>query len=105
MVSPVDVTLARRRTRIIVVDGERYRWVVAPDDEPGLAIVVERADGPGRRMVTWVEHGTVVAPGLVAWAIREALGQGWTPRERGRQVTFRVQDADRAALIRWPPGP
>lgn len=96
------MTLARKGTRIIVVDGERFRWVVAPDDEPGLAIVVERADGHGQRMVTWAEHGTVIAPGLVARAVREALELGWTPHERGSQVTFRIEDG--GALIPWPPG-
>jgi hypothetical protein len=96
------VALAKKGTRIIVVAGDRFRWVVAPDDEPGLAIVVEREDGHGRRMVTWVEHGTIITPGLVARVIRTALDHGWTPRESGEQVTFRVQDLDRATLTRWP---
>ncbi|MET8649033.1 MULTISPECIES: hypothetical protein [Nocardia] len=81
------MALARKGTRIIDVDGETYRWVVAPND-PDNAIVVESADQPGQRMVTWVEYGTVIAPGLVARAIRNALGKGWTPRERGVQLTY-----------------
>lgn len=85
------MALARRGTRVIVVDGERLRWVVAPDDEPGLAIVVERAEGQGQRMVTWVEHGTIITPRLVAQIIRDALEYGWTPRELGRQITFRME--------------
>lgn len=97
------MALARKGTRIIVIDGVRFRWVVAPDDEPGLAIVVERADGHGQRMATWVEHGTVITPGLVAGIIRKALEHGWTPRKSGEQVTFRVQDIDRTTLTRWPP--
>lgn len=83
------------------MDGERFRWVVAPDDEPGLAVVVERADGHGRRMVTWVEHGTIIAPGLVAQIIRKALEHGWTPRETGEQLTFRVEDIDHSPARRW----
>jgi hypothetical protein len=83
------MALARKGTRVIVVDGEHLRWVVAADDEPGLAVVVERAEGHGQRMVTWVEHGTVVTPGLVAQIVRDALDHGWTPREVGKQITFR----------------
>ncbi|RSS37374.1 hypothetical protein EF912_34840 [Streptomyces sp. WAC07061] len=82
--------IAKKGTRAIVVDGERYRWVVAADDEPGLGIVVVHDQVDGQRMVTWVEHGTVIAPGLVAGVIRRALERhGWTPRERGRQLTLR----------------
>ncbi|MGW5608861.1 hypothetical protein ACWEWI_22680 [Streptomyces sp. NPDC003753] len=83
------MALAKKGTRLITVDGCRYRWVVAPDDEPGLAIVVEDADAPGQRMVTWVQHGTVITPRLVARAIRRALGSGWTPQQHGPQFTTR----------------
>ncbi|MFJ8362234.1 hypothetical protein [Streptomyces sp. NPDC093984] len=83
------MALAKKGTRLITVDDRRYRWVVAPDDEPGLAIVVEDADAPAQRMVTWVEHGTVITPELLARAIRRARGLGWTPRQRGPQFTTR----------------
>ncbi|WP_153461210.1 hypothetical protein [Streptomyces kaniharaensis] len=102
------MAMAKKGTRVIVVDGERYRWVVAPNDEPGLAIVVLHADVDGQRMVTWVEHGVVVAPGLVAGAVRDALlHHGWTPRLRGRQLTLRClgrnpNPAD-LRLVAWPP--
>lgn len=85
--------LRRKGSRVIVVDGEQFRWVIAPDDEPGLAVVVEWADGHGQRMVTWVEHGTIITPGLVAQIIHKALEHGGTPQERAKQVTFRMQDA------------
>jgi hypothetical protein len=94
--------IAKKGTRLIVVGGHRLRWVVAPGDEPGLAIVVEHADEPGQRLVTWVDHGTVIAPGLVAEVVRDALGQGWTPRERGRQLTLRVTEPGGPARP-WPP--
>ncbi|MFI9502894.1 hypothetical protein [Nocardia sp. NPDC052566] len=81
----IAMALARKGTRIIVVDGQRYRWVVSPGDL--LAIVVERAEGVGQRMVTGgFEHPTVISPGLVAQAVRNALRHGWTPFERGRAL-------------------
>lgn len=89
--------IAKKGTRTIVVDGERYRWVVSADDEPGLGIVVEHGEVDGQRMVTWVEHGTVIAPGLVAVVVRRALERhGWTSREQGKQLTLRWNAAGAA---------
>ncbi|MFD8197252.1 hypothetical protein [Streptomyces wuyuanensis] len=94
-------------SRAITVDGERYRWVVAPSDD-GLRIVVVGGDGDEQRTATWVEHDVVIAPGLVAAVIRQALlRHGWTPWQRGKQVTLRCLDkapdpAD-LRLIAWPP--
>lgn len=83
--------IARQGTRILNLNGERYRWVVAPDDEPGLAIVVEIAEGHGQRMVTWVDHGTIITPRLVARVVHRALNRGWTPKQRGTQVDYRIE--------------
>jgi hypothetical protein len=94
------MTLARKGTRLITVNKVRYRWVVAPDDEPGRRIVIERAEAPGQRMVTWVDHGAVITPHLVAGVIQQALDQGWTPERRATQIVFRINHSDMAALGR-----
>ncbi|HEX5746848.1 MAG TPA: hypothetical protein VFZ09_11445 [Archangium sp.] len=83
--------LAKKGTRLMTVEGARFRWVVAPGDEPGLGIVVEAADSPGQRMVTWVDHGTTISPWLVREAILHALAQGWSPRARGPERVFRLE--------------
>ncbi|WP_043321852.1 hypothetical protein [Corallococcus coralloides] len=83
------MTLQRKGTRRIVVEGMNYRWTVAPNDEPGLGIVVEHESGHGQRMVTWVEHGTIIAPGLVRDVIVHALEAGWTPDRPGNELVFR----------------
>jgi len=83
--------LAKKGTRLMTVEGARYRWAVAPNDEPGLGIVVEAADSPGQRMVTWVEHGTAISPWLVREAILHALSEGWSPRARGPERVFRLE--------------
>lgn len=80
--------LARKGARIIDVDGVRYRWVVGAKDEPDMAVVAEIADHQGQRMATVVGQGAVIAPGLVAQAIRAALERGWIPQQRGPQVTY-----------------
>lgn len=84
------MALARKGTRRITVEGTAYRWIVAPDDEPGLGIVVELAEAPAQRMVTWVEHGNIISPWLVRRVIVHALSRGWQPRKRGRELVLRI---------------
>jgi hypothetical protein len=35
------MTIAQKRTRLIRADDIEYRWIVQPDDEPGLEIVMK----------------------------------------------------------------
>lgn len=85
------MTIAKKATRTITVNGERFRWRVAPNDEPGMAIVVESASAQGQRRATWVEHGNIISPWLVRRAILNALDSGWHPQERGSELTFRFR--------------
>jgi hypothetical protein len=85
--------LAKKGTRLLMVEGVQYRWVVAPADEPGLGIVVEDADSPGQRMVAWVEHGQTISPWVVRQAILHALSRGWRPQSRGPDLTFRLESS------------
>ncbi|MET8651197.1 hypothetical protein [Nocardia aurea] len=52
---------------------------------------MEVAEGHGQRMVTWVDHGTIITPRLVARVIYRALNRGWTPKQRGTQVDYRIE--------------
>ena len=72
------------------MDGVQYRWTVAPDDEQGLALIVERATLAARRLMCWLEHGVVVSPALVRRAILDALAAGWMPTQRGADFVQRV---------------
>jgi hypothetical protein len=83
------MTLPRKGTRLIVVDEIAYRWTVAPNDEPSLAIVVEHAEKPGQRLVRWVGHGTILRPGLVREAILDGLRAGWNAGAVGRDIVRR----------------
>jgi len=98
------MTLRRKGTRTIVVDAVAYRWTVAPNDEPGLAIVVEYAEAPARRLVSWVDHGTTISPRVVRAAIVEGLRAGWLPTATGRDVVRRqvLLDARTEALQQCP---
>lgn len=99
------MAIAKRGTRVIHVDGERYRWRVAPNDEPGLALVVLHDEAVGQRMAAWFDHGTIISPALVAASIRDALSHhAWTPRQRGRQLTLRCAQLPPGVGDREPAG-
>lgn len=85
------MSLAKQGTRRITVNGDQFRWRVAPNDEPGLAIVVENATSAAQRIVTWVDHGNTISPWLVRRAILNALEHGWRPHERGPELVFRFE--------------
>ncbi|HEY5956546.1 MAG TPA: hypothetical protein VIV60_08340, partial [Polyangiaceae bacterium] len=84
------MTLARKGTRQIVVDGVQYRWTVAPDEEPGVGIVAESATLPAQRLVSWIDHGVAIGPGLVGSAILDGLAAGWVPTLPGPDFIRRV---------------
>ncbi len=85
------MTLKKKTTRRIVVDGRSYRWIAAPNDE-GLAFVVEHESGHGQRVVAkWYEHGTVISPGVVRDVVVRALENGWRPDQPGPELVFWVR--------------
>lgn len=78
--------IAKKGTRKIIVDEISYRWVVSPDDEPGLGIIVEKHDNPGQRLTIYVPHGTIISPGLVRKIILYGIDIGWNPSETGKPI-------------------
>ena len=94
------MTLARKGSRRIRVGAVNYRWTVSPDDEPGLGIVVEDANSPAQRLVSWMSHGAVVSPRLVKRAILDGLASGWQPRQSGADFVRRIDELSRS--VRGP---
>jgi len=84
--------MARKGSRQIEVDAVKYRWTISSHDKPGLCIVVESAAGKGRRLVSRVEHGVVIRPGLVRRVILDALVSGWRIEEHGPDFLRQVPE-------------
>lgn len=91
--------LAKKETRIIIVNETTYRWVVSPDSGY-LHLVIEHKDLPGQRLIAGFKyHNTYVSdkdneyrrwaqrrlitPSLVKSVILIALDKGWKPTESG----------------------
>lgn len=84
------MSLAKKGTRRITVNDVQYRWTVSPNDEPGIAIVIEHSNSPAQRVVAWVDHGHVISPGMVRNVIIRVLGHGWQPEKKGPEMVFRL---------------
>ncbi|MCU0544545.1 MAG: hypothetical protein MUE44_20640 [Oscillatoriaceae cyanobacterium Prado104] len=82
--------ISKKGSRLIKVNDLEYRWVVKSDDY-GMSLVVESAENPGQRMITWLEYGNIISPGLVRKAILYAIDRGWHPQEKGQQIVFRLE--------------
>jgi hypothetical protein len=91
----MDMTVVKKRSRLITVDGVVYRWRVRrrPAHQGPLSFAIERADRrgtvliattPDTRPTDWVGTATPPAiPAIVAAMIRKARNQGWHPDTPG----------------------
>ena len=103
------MALAKRKTRLIHVDGTEYRWVVSPDDGY-LVLVVELAREPRSRLLVYSSYDellvpnldagghtrfseTMITPGFVRCWIRYALAHAWEPSTPGAE--FRLHCPNR----------
>ncbi|MEV6822723.1 hypothetical protein AB0M72_28655 [Nocardiopsis dassonvillei] len=95
------MTLVRKGSRSITVDGTDYRWRVRHRPtyaqalcESPMTFAVELAEAPGQTLVVATQHPhpeswlsvappVAVTPGVVSTAIRSALAQGWSPASPG----------------------
>jgi hypothetical protein len=91
------VTLARKGTRRITVDGAKYVWKVSVDSGY-FTLVVELESGAGQRLEARTQYARhrgdkrSITPAGVAAVIRMAVREGWTP---GVKVSpYRMTDID-----------
>jgi hypothetical protein len=94
------MSLPKRGSRIVVVDGTRYRWVATGKGGPDAGFVAELADAPTGRLIGSVTRWAVVTPGAVARGIRAGRAGGWDPARPG--PVFHLATVVDAAPIRTP---
>ncbi|MCW3059940.1 MAG: hypothetical protein JWQ02_1761 [Capsulimonas sp.] len=100
------MTLTKKGSRRIVVDGQEYRWRIPhqPTESQGcewgnMIVAVEQFTDPGATLIidtgrlrldSWISppSGNGVTPKEVAQAIRDAIAAGWKPTERGPQFPY-----------------
>jgi hypothetical protein len=118
------MSLQRKGSRAITVDGRRYRWVALYAQVTWcsaacpLRLTVQQDGGRGGQMLLarfarstgtdeigqeWVfpRYGAAVTPGVVADIIRAGLTAGWEPQTCGRPPL----ELDGEPFLRLPPDP
>lgn len=86
------MTLPRRTSRGITVDGARYRWLVTPVSDFSLRLIIQHDQGQSQRLVLTCREvfGTnrvpPITPRYVAASIRHALRAGWMPLAPGADL-------------------
>ena len=90
------MSLPRKKSRSIVVDGVEYRWRVNEVDlggGPETALYVELAQGPAS-LLSFRFYGTkAVTPAIVELAIRLGTENGWEPTVRMPKIFDLTQAA------------
>lgn len=107
------MALPKKKSRVISIDGEKYRWLVGPND--GFNVFVAQKEGIEGRIIEvqfdteinayWVEFPNVgnlnlkiIKPKDSEAIIRQALQSGWNPEEKGKPIRYKLLND---TLLRW----
>ena len=94
------MSLSRKNSRNIQVDGKSYCWMFF-ENSGWNDLTVQSASGGGRKLsvqIPWENDGSAnmpyksVTPSMVSRAIRFALESGWNPVENGSPVVCRFHN-------------
>ena len=97
---PIFMTLPKKGSRKIVVDGNNYRWYIRKKptynqaiDENNLTAAVELYKNPGSTLLidfmcprndSWLSGGKVeIGPKHISIAVKQAISEGWEPDAAG----------------------
>jgi hypothetical protein len=104
------MTISKKGSRSLIVDGVSYRWSVRPRPtyaqalcQGALIFAVVSDASPASTLVVsldtlrpdnWLHApGASVTPNVVSMAIREALARGWRPEQPGGPFTLQMPAA------------
>lgn len=97
------MALPKKKSRLITIDDQQYRWLVGPNDGYNV-FVAEKEAVKGRKIEVYfateinkfcVEFSytdklnlKILKPKDAAFIIRQALILGWNPEEKGNPIRF-----------------
>ena len=102
------MAMPKKGSRVLTIDGQRYRWVVSVHDN-AVNLVVEHADDVGQRLLAYFECRDLyvraddgswkfvsqqqsIRPSHVRRIISAAIKRGWEPQQKGTGA-FILRDA------------
>jgi hypothetical protein len=102
------MAIAKKGSRIICVDGVKYRWLIQrkpsdsqycyPQLHSGLDVAIECIDWPETTLVLWTDRQhplhliseKPIVPADIANWIRQSLELGWKPELKGGTLIFNI---------------
>jgi len=93
------MTIPRKHSRPIEVDGRKFRYMIgdvtpAPNQDPNerdiRVTAQEDIESPGRVLQALLPYGFSVTPEHVRKIIQQGLNSGWKPEERG--PAYKLED-------------
>ncbi len=96
--------LSRKKSRVIVFEGQKYRWSVSGDSGYSV-LVVQHTETDGQRLeiiTSLVEGPTVnaITPSFVVQTIKDALKTGWTPLQKAPPLELSLNAVGRLEIRR-----
>lgn len=101
------MSIPRKGSRRIIVNGQTYHWYVRHKTDylaaiygRTIAVGIERIDPPSCRTLQFYAdcgqhyYGTVITPRIVEGAIQHALKTGWKPELPGSSFTCSMSQID-----------
>jgi len=101
------MALPKKKSRTILIDSIKYRWLVGPNDRYNV-FIAQKEEGNGRVIEVyfatdinsyWVEFPNVenldlkiIKPKESETIIRQALQLGWNPEQKGNPLVFDLSD-------------
>jgi hypothetical protein len=102
------MTLRKKLSRRIVVDGTQYRWTISANQQGAtgtILLIVEPEAQPSHHIALsvpcrdlWLDVGNVhpldpknyrpITPGIVRNIVLSAVALGWSPTQPGKQMAF-----------------
>ncbi|MGJ8594221.1 MAG: hypothetical protein ACSHXF_16850 [Aquaticitalea sp.] len=98
------MALTKKKSRPIIIDNEKYRWLVSPREKGIVAFIAEKENSNGSIIEVKIESNInefwtefpnvselnlkVVTPKDAELIIRQAQKLGWKPEESGKPNRF-----------------
>lgn len=95
------MTLPRKGSRTVQVDGVVYRWTAKSESWPPsrVRLIAHEETLPANSVLdlqVWESHCAVLTPDIVVHLIRGALSRGWQPKSKG---TFNIGPDDTTEML------
>ncbi len=96
--------LSKKNSRLIDVEGQKYRWSVSGDSGYNV-VIVQHAEANGQRLETIIplpegSSLSAITPSTVAQTIKDALKLGWRPEQKSSPLQLSMNADELLEVMR-----